>query len=94
MAEHAGIEYLYEEPPLAQVTANQTDLDSRARLLLLDPAVIGELRQILIKGDIGAASKIAARIRATDAELAAELQVAIDDYRFEDILNLIETSTK
>ena len=90
LAEHAGVRFVYDR------TVRDTDatsgLDSALtadRLAALPPALLEDLNQAVVQGDIGRSLQIVDDIRKVDSGLGAELHLLVRAYRFDDILERV-----
>jgi hypothetical protein len=60
------------------------------RFSVLPAAVVEELATWLVRGDVGESLDMADRLALYDPALAADVKVAVQAYRFDDILDALE----
>ncbi len=84
-----GVEYLYEDWPAGRSPADIPKhlTHSLPRLL---PALYEDLRQAVQTGDIAAIEHAVEAVARHDAALGASLRDYTDDFRYDDLLNLLD----
>jgi signal transduction histidine kinase/ligand-binding sensor domain-containing protein/CheY-like chemotaxis protein len=93
LTEHLGVRYLFEdEATIAAIArASIDDALSGERLAALPPAVRSHLYRVVMEGDREASLEAVGQVRETDRELAAQLEVFVKSFRFDEILGAIES---
>jgi hypothetical protein len=86
-----GVRFVYDADVAAVKTESRAgDVLNAARLAALPPALREPLAAALAGGDDEAARAAAAKVRAHDPPLADALDRALRQYRFDDLLTLLE----
>jgi signal transduction histidine kinase/ActR/RegA family two-component response regulator len=85
MAEHLGLDYLYEDDTAANAGFATPNLPDHARLARLPADWLAAMRRALAAGDIQAAMNGIAAAAPADAELAAQLRAMLADYRLDEL---------
>ena len=93
LTEHLGVRYVFEDEATMAAIANASvdDTLSGERLAALPAAVRSHLYRVVMEGDREASLEAVAAVRATDRELAAQLEVFVKSFRFDEILDAIES---
>jgi CheY-like chemotaxis protein len=90
IAKYLGVVYVYEETPAAEPF--QHEAPAPEALAALPPAWLERLEQAVSRGDVAETEQIIAEVQAADPALAALLADLARDFKYQQILDLIQAS--